>query len=206
MTRRRNKNAQFGSKPESVSGRSLFTAGAAAVTTTTLSPASFSRALAIADVYQFYRFTKADLIVIPQDTNMVVGYAPGAAFDTPPTLASQILEFPQALYHGSAKFMDSRLRVSRKELLGDSQIPWFKTIPGTPATQFEIQGNFYVLAGATAGLFYIEWTVEFQSWNLAANSPMYKQPTAMIKSLEKRSENPSDEVVIAGVTYKKAQA
>jgi hypothetical protein len=204
---RRSKKSSNGSKPESVSGRTLFTIAATTASTISLSPASFPRALAISDVYQFYRFTKANLMVIPQDTNITAGYAPGAVFDTPPSVSSQVLELPQAVFHGSGKFNDTWLRVPRKELLSDAQIPWFKTIPGTPATQFEIQGNFYIVSGATSGLYMIEWTVEFQSWNLAANSPLSIVPKVEDKAQQvKNSGNPTDSLVIGGVTYKKSQA
>ncbi len=205
MPRGRNRNKQLGSKPESVSGRTLFTFAQNVVTVTSLSPASFPRALAIADVYQFYRFTKADLIIPPVSTQVTAGYAPGAAFDGVPTTAGQIVEFPQALYHGSSKTTDSRLHVPRRELLGDSQLPWFKTIAGTPDAQFEIQGNFYCLPAVSGAVGYIEWTVEFQSWNLAAQSPLYVQPLIK-KPQEKRYENNSDELIVAGVTYRKALA
>lgn len=199
-----------GSRPEKVSGRSLFT-----FTTTgsiVISPAAFSRALAIADVFQFYRFTKLRIKNIPTGVACTYGYAPGALFDTPPTLASQVTELPYAVNHGLEKTTDTILNIPRKELLGDSQIKWFKTIPGSPASQFEIQGNVYVVVPVTGVIMEVEYEVEFQSWNLAANSPKPNLPSA---DLPPASSLPTpgdvvwkntDSFSIGGVTYKKSLA
>ncbi len=202
-----------GARTEKVSGRSLFTF--AATGSIVISPAAFSRAAAIADVFQFYRFTKLRIKNIPTGIQNTFGYAPGAAFDTPPTLASQVTELPIAVNHGASKTTDTILNVPRKELLGDSQIPWFKTIPGTPATQFEIQGNVYVVPGATGIIMELEYEVEFQSWNLAANSPFLKSNASPEPDPSSRSRLPTPGDVVwknpeyfsvGGVTYKKSQA
>lgn len=209
-----NRNMQssrvVGARPEKVSGRSLFTYAAASVTT--ISPASFARALAIADVFQFYRFTKLRVKNIPTGIQSTFGYAPGAAFDAVPNLASQVTELPIAVNHGAAKSTDTILNVPRKELMGDSQIPWFKTIPGSPATQFEIQGNLYVVPAATGIILEIEWECEFQSWNLAANSPKSNLPGETLP-LSPCLPTPGDVIwknhdsfTVGGVTYKKSNA
>jgi len=199
-----------GSRPEKVSGRTLFS-----FTTTgsiVISPAAFARALAIADVFQFYRFTKLRIKNIPTGVASTFGYAPGAVFDTPPTLASQVTELPYAVNHGDAKTTDTILNIPRRELLGDSQIKWFKTIPGSPATQFEIQGNVYVVVPVTGVILEVEYEVEFQSWNLAANSPKFNLPEPDLPPAS-RLPTPGDVVwknhdsfSVGGVTYKKSLA
>ena len=176
------KAGALGSRVEIVSGRTNVNYAATTSATLPIYPASFARCLAMADVFQFYRFTKLRVMVIPVDNSVVIGYAPGAAFDTPPTTFASIIELPVAKYHGSAKFMETIMDVPRRELIRDSQLPWFKTVVGTPATQFEIQGNLYVSTGggANGGILVIEWTCEFQSWNLAGQSPMLLVPSGSV--------------------------
>ena len=190
MGKRRAMKSTAGSNPEVISGRSVIFFAASSSNIVQISPNSvFPRAAAIADVFQFYRFTKLKVTVIPTDTQVVIGYAPGAAFDTAPTTGPAIIELPIAVWHGAAKFGETRMMVPRKELIPDAQIPWFKTVPGTPATQFEIQGNLYNAtgAGANGGTIVIDYTVEFQSWNLAAQSPFYRAPKEPIDNSEKTS-------------------
>ncbi len=210
--KRGNKNSKGspGSRVEVVSGRSNFNYGASTSNVLAITPATFSRAAAIADVFQFYRFTKLRVITIPSDNSVVSGYAPGAAFDTPPTTFASVIELPVAKYHGAAKFYETIMDVSRAELLRDAQLPWFKTIAGTPAVQFETQGNLYIItgAGATGGIIVVEWTCEFQSWNLAGQSPFPKVPGTLVKdpTTPDASKGMSDCLVVAGVTYRKSSA
>jgi len=216
----------LGARVEVVSGRTLFTLAGGAATTIAVSPASFSRCLAIADVFQFYRFTDLKLVIIPNDAAVTAGFAPGAAFDTPPATAGTILELPLAVSHGFVKSVDTVLHVPRSELLRDTQIQWYKTIAGTPAVQFETQGNFYVVApGAAGSTHYIEWTCEFQSWNLAAQSPLFLKPSIPAEERSKdivsvskiadddlksgssaRTTVTETSIVINGVSYKKSGA
>ncbi len=194
----------MGSRVETVSGRTNINFGAGA-STINLTPAFFNRCLVMADVFQFFRFTKMRVIVPPTGTTTVVGYAPGALFDTPPTTNAQIIELPQAIWSSGNKTVDTILDVPRSELLKDSQIPWFKTIAGTPAAQFEIQGNLYVFAGANGVALVVEWTCEFQSWNSTTQSPF-----VLLNKDSKRAgdseERISDTLVVGGVTYRKSSA
>ncbi len=204
--RSRNRGGPLGTRVEVVSGRTNLNYAATTAATIAIQPSSFSRCLAMADVFQFYRFTKIDVQIVPVDNSVVIGYAPGALFDTPPTTAASIIELPLAVYHGAAKFNDTHLRVPRSELVQDAQISWFKTIVGTPAAQFETQGNLYLSTGggANGGILVIEWTCEFQSWNLAGQSPMVPKPLG--KKEPCCSDGISDAVVIGGVTYRKSSA
>lgn len=210
MGKRRSTKAATGSKPEVVSGRSVVLWANNSSNTIQISPNSlFPRAAAIADIFQFYRFTKLKVTVIPTDTFVVIGYAPGAGFDTPPTSGVNIIELPIAAWHGAAKFYETTMIVPRRELIPDAQIPWFKTVVGTPATQFEIQGNLYssVGAGATGGTVVIDYTIEFQSWNLAAQSPFYRSVKDVSDNSEKTSSPADREVVlVGGQTFKLIKA
>lgn len=197
------------SRAEVICGRTVFNFGAVAASIA-ISPAAFARALAIADVFQYYRFTKLRVRAIPVTGGFqaVVGYAPGT-IDNPPNTISAIAELPYALYHGSAKTTDTILDIPRSELCGDSTIKWYKTIPGTPATDFEIQGNLYysILVGGTL---VIDYTVEFQSWNLAGNTPKVSIPTPVSglvneKVDEAKGASSTDVLIVGGVTYRKSQ-
>ncbi len=211
-----------GQNVETVSGRTLFTI--TTPTTTPISPASFSRAAAMADVFQFYRFVDLKVILVPGTTALVVGFAPGSGFDTPPTTNAAIVELPLASYLSGSRTVDMLLHIPRKELLKDAQLPWFKTIAGTPDTQFEVQGNLYSNSGS--GVFIVEWKCEFQSWNLAAQSPFLKSPVSNRIGLNNLNSRPkqllygqatsdhgvSDSnankefVVVDGMTYYKSSA
>lgn len=213
-----------GSNIETVSGRTLVSVTGAV--TTPISPASFPRAAAMADVFQFYRFVDLKITILPGSTGgHATGFAPGSGFDTSPSATSQILELPFAAISPAVKTVDTVFRVPRKELLRDVQLPWFKTIAGTPDSQFEVQGNLYSVS--TAGLFIVDWTVEFQSWNLAGQSPLLKAPLSSslgknkatsAKPLVLRSSDScgdsgtssnganSSVVVIDGMTYYKSSA
>ncbi len=197
--RNRNKTSPVGARVEVVSGRTNFNYAATTSTSIAIQPSSFARCLAMADVFQFYRFTHIRVQVVPADNSVVVGFAPGALFDTPPTTAASIIELPLAIYHGSGKFTDTYLNVPRSELINDAQITWFKTIAGTPAAQFETQGNLYISTGggANGGILVIEWTCEFQSWNLAGQSPL----NLLSPKIDSKAS-----IVVEGRTYKLSEA
>lgn len=213
MGRRSRKNRKMGSSASSggnnsdsievFSGRQLFnTASANTVTTVNIAPSTFTRALAVADIFQFYRFTKIKVIQPAVSVSgstasaaIVHGYAPGSEFDSPPTTIAQIVELPRVLYHGLAKTVDDSLSLGRKDLLSHAQIPWFKTIVGTEDPQFEIQGNLYNVATQGTMSYIIEYTVEFQSPNLAAQSPLERylvKQQALLRSSDPVTAPPSN--------------
>jgi hypothetical protein len=198
----KNPGNSLGSKVESVSGRTLFTltVGSAAIP---VSPASFPRCLAMADVFNLYRFTRIKFHIIP-DASAAVGYSNGE-FDTPPSTVGQIMELPYAGLCSAKQTTPVSVQVPRSELIGDSTLKWYKTIVGTPAVGFEIQGNLFYLTSTTFFLV-VEWTCEFTQWNLAANSPMSKVPSLRDVDNAEKNENSPDSLVIGGVTYKKSQA
>ncbi len=209
--RNRKRNNPPGTRVEVVSGRTLVPTVLSSSSALNVAPvANFPRLFALADLFQFYRFTHIRAYCMPGEVQMALGYAPGALFDTPPTTIAGILELPIAVAHGAFKTTDTVMTVSRKELVEDGQLKWYKTIPGTPAVQFEVQGNIYWVAGAgaTAPNFVVEWTCELQSWNLAAQSPMIKSPQLKLTEDPKSSDNEKnhDLMVVGGVTYKRCSA
>lgn len=195
------------SRAEVICGRSLLNLGAGSASIA-ISPAVFARVAAIADVFQYYRFTRLRVRAVPTASfNAVVGYAPGT-IDNPPNTTSAIIELPYAMFHGSAKTTDTILDIPRSELLNDSLIKWYKTIVGTPAAEFEIQGNlYYTITGG--GTLVFDYTVEFQSWNLAGNTPKVPGPPVSglmnEKSDDSKSGSSDDVLIVRGVTYRKSQ-
>lgn len=206
MGRRSRKMPQKANKNDSdsievFSGRQLFnTSGTInTVSTINISPASFTRALAVADIFQFYRFTRIKVIQPPvafNNTNVtaaiVHAYAPGSGFDTAPTTYAQLVELPKMLYHGQSKTIETNMTLNRQDLLKHVQLPWFKTIAGSPDAQFEIQGNLYNIAIYTTQSFIVEYTVEFQSPNLAGQSPLERLLVKQQCQDPQAHSNPSD--------------
>jgi len=172
----------LGSKIETVSGRSFvnFLYGTGNNAVVPLIPATFPRALAMADVFEFYRFTSIKMDCIPGAAAgaYALGYS-NQTFDTAPTTVSGVIELPQAVWQVSdSSVYRAPLTLGRKELVDDSPLKWYKTIAGSPDDLFEVQGNFYFAFNGGPDLtFYTvcEWTVEFSQWNLAAQSPKYEQ-------------------------------
>ncbi len=170
-------------KVETICGRSYFTPFAASSSAIIpLQPSSFARALAVGDVFEFYRFTSVKVEIAPMpdistSTDFAVGYS-NQTFDTAPTSVAEVIELPIAKLQVRGSTVYRVLELSRQELLSDGPLKWYKTIVGTPSALFETQGNIYIAAlGATSvGSLVVEWTVEFSQWNLAAQSPFAKVP------------------------------
>ena len=80
-----------GARIEEISGRSLFPShdNTQGSIFSVLNNIVFPRAAAVADVFQYYRFTKLDIELKPIGTTYALGYANGAAFDTPPIVTGK---------------------------------------------------------------------------------------------------------------------
>jgi hypothetical protein len=168
-----NKKMMSPARVERVAGRTLVQVLSSATSgVASISPATFPRCLAMADVFEFYRFTKLQVQLYPQAAaDYVVGYT-NQGFDTPPTTLAGVIELPYARLMSNDTSIPLYLNIGRSELLSDGNLKWYKTILGTPATQFEVQGNLYVAASTAIALsVVVEWEVEFSQWNLAAQSP-----------------------------------
>ncbi len=166
-----NKNQKVLS-PERICGRTYVSALAAASSgLIPLQPSPFPRALAVADVFEFYRFTSVKVILHPQGAEYAVGYS-NQTFDTAPTTLAGVLELPVAARQVQNSSVFKELNLGRQELLSNGPLKWYKTVVGTPDALFETQGNLYIAAGSSQTLnLVIEWEVEFSQWNLAAQSP-----------------------------------
>lgn len=187
---RQNSAGPPGERLEVVSGHQLFintTNGS--VVTIPLVPTAFTRAAAIADNFQYYRFTKVKIVVLPsiepvssgvQGTNsMAVGYLPGRDPDNALTTEAAVLALPFTTYYSNGSTVPTSLTIPKKELVQNTPLKWWKTIVGNPDAEFEQQGNiytFYALNGAPSvavGVnFYIHYTMELQGWVLASNTPL----------------------------------
>jgi hypothetical protein len=125
----------------------------------------------MADVFELYRFTKARIVLLPSACEFAVGFM-SSFTDTNPNTVGGIMELPCAQMLSAAETMRREINLTRQELIGDNYLKWWKTIPGTPADQFEIQGRLYFAAtGTFTSTMYVEWEIEFSQWCLAAQSP-----------------------------------
>lgn len=183
------KSSPTGERGETISGQQLFinTTGGSAVPVP-VAPSSFTRALAIADNYQYYRFTRLKIEILPslEDqasgaqvyASMAAGYNPGSAPDTPPATEAAVLALPYAVFLSQGSTVPRRVTIPRRELVGNGPLKWYKTIASTQDAAFEIQGIVYTFASASGTIsngvnFMIHYTVEFQAWALAGNTPLF---------------------------------
>lgn len=161
----------------------------AGLTTVVLQPATFVRALALADSFAYYRFTHVKMTIHPNvyaaidaQSQITAGYLPGVAPDTPPANDNSVYQLSKHAKHTLGKTVPTSMTVTASDLVGDAQIKWFKTIVGTPAAQFEVQGNFFFYVtpfGAAAGSMTtwnvtFDYVLEFQNFVVPANTPFLK--------------------------------
>jgi hypothetical protein len=178
---------QAGSKIIMIVGHELFTITSLTLTQRVLVPFSFTRALAVADAYSYYRFKKVKLTVHPselatasgtsQEPTLAVGFSPGPAPDTPPASQNDVYNLSRSIFVGSAMTMPTAMTLKPKDLLVDSPIKWYKTLSGTPDTQWEQQGVFYFFPGITSGsaVAYnvtVDYEVEFQGLMVPTSTPV----------------------------------
>ncbi len=230
---RRNGNAA-GQKWETISGQQLFISTTnGALTQVPVAPSSFTRVLAIADSFSYYRFTKIKIEMLPsyEDAatgtqtfaSLALGYLPGVAPDTPPANEASVLALPYANFLSQGSTVPRRITIPKRELVGDGQLKWYKTIAGAADSQFETQGIIYGWAAAagslTTGLnWMVHYTCQLQGWILAANTPfvvpkdvskiddhtkmLIARQKARASSTDPGKSPPSNEILdIAGVRY-----
>ncbi len=183
---RRNGSAA-GQKWETISGQQLFISTSNGVLTQVpVAPSSFTRVLAIADSFSYYRFTKIKIEMLPslEDAgsgtqvyvSLALGYLPGVAPDTPPANEASVLALPYANFLSQGSAVPRRITIPRRELVGDGQLKWYKTIAGAADSQFETQGIIYGWAAGSTITNGVNWmvhyTCELQGWILAGNTPL----------------------------------
>ncbi len=220
--RRRSKNRRVRTSPgeriEIVEGQQLFISTTnGSVNTVPIAPSSFTRVAAIADNFQFYRATKIRVKVFPTLENsssgtenngsLAVGYLPGTAPDTPPANEPSVLSLPYVTFMSNGQTVPSWLSIPRRELVANGILKWYKTIAGTPADQFETQGNLYSFGSwpntPTVGInFMIYYRFELQAWALAGNTPLVYVPKDVSKLrdhvLEKEALKQASKAVTSG--------
>ncbi len=166
-----------GNKIEVVCGTEHFDITATGLTQRVLVPFNFTRALAIADNFAYYRFRKVHVEIHPgRNSNgdgVAVAYLPGVAPDTVPASLNAVMNLPYSKFHSDTKTVETYIKLGRSELIGDAPTKWFKTIAGTPDSQWEQQGGFYIWSDDPTPEFEItfRYEVELQGWVLAANTP-----------------------------------
>lgn len=167
---------------EIIAGRTLFspTPDAGSITAIPLYPTSFPRCLAIADNFEYYRFTKLRVIHYPaayltNGTDTYLAYSNGT-YDTPPGTFAAMAELPFFDLNTEFTSIITGFTVNRQELLSDVPLKWFKTVPGSQDVPLEVQGNLYYGLGgvgfSTQIDFVVEWICELSQWNLVGQSPM----------------------------------
>ncbi len=157
------------------------------LTQVVLIPFNFTRALAMADNFQFYRFRRIKCTILPSNNgtslsatipqSIAMGYAPGPAPDTPPARQNDVVNLNRSSFMGRAATVPVKLQLGPKELIGDTPIKWYKTIAGAPDVQWEQQGVVYFYSAAATGastLFDIMWDyeIEFQGLMVATSTPL----------------------------------
>ncbi len=230
---RRNAGAS-GQKWETISGQQLFISTTNnALTQVPVAPSSFTRVLAIADSFSFYRFTKIKIEMLPsledaasgtqQYASLALGYLPGVAPDTPPANEASVLALPYANFLSQGSTVPRRITIPKRELVGDGQLKWYKTIAGAADSQFETQGIIYGWASSNAGSitsgvnWMVHYTCQLQGWILAGNTPMIvpkdcskvidhsnllvSKHKAKARELDNSKIAPNDIIDIAGVRY-----
>ncbi len=222
MTRSRNRSRLTGKDPvERVPFRlySNFTVtsvvfATATVNTISVTPAMEARLAAIADVYQYYRFTELSVSLTPHIDNVSagdvatsVGYLPRIP-DTAPTNHVQIQAMPASAYKGMGQTMPAKMRVPRNVLLGDSPLAWYQSVAGTQDAQWETQGQIFI--GGTASqnpstaVFYVEGVCEFKGRSFATQTPL--KPLMVSNKFKPTTSDSPREVVIGGESFKIVKA
>ncbi len=205
MTRKRRNRKGLtnaaGSAITKVEGHELVAIASTSLTQRVVVPFSFTRALAIADNYSFYRFRKMNVTVHPSELattsgtsvepTMCVGFSPGVAPDTPPASQNDVYNLSRSIFIGSAMTRPTTMKLSMKDLMADSPIKWYKTIAGTPDAQWEQQGVIYFFPGVTSGTAVpyqvtFDYEIEFQGLMVASSTPVKpigppSAPTSLIQ-------------------------
>ncbi len=189
------------------------------ITSDNLSPAIDVRLNAIADVFQYYRFTQLKVSLMPYDdgTNEATvssGYIPRVP-NTAPTTHNQIMNLPGSVFKGFGQTIPASYRLGKSVLIADAPLKWYQTIVGTEDTQWEIQGVLYHASnGKTASspfVYIVEGVCEFKGRSAASQTPMFlqpKTPTVVKSSFPSipAQDNAPPEIVVGGQKFKMVSA
>ncbi len=191
---------------------------APSIVTTNISPLFDSRLTAIAEVFQFYRFSELKVSALPNinevsadDAAVSVGYCPRVP-NTAPTTHNQILNLPGSAYKGLGQVMPASFRLGKSILLGDAPLKWFQSVAGTEDTQWEIQGVVYLGGTGTNNpvtvVYMIEGVCEFKGRTNASLTPMFglELPSKSSGDEKSTSHGQTEVVLVGGQTFKLVKA
>lgn len=147
--------------------------------------------LAIADVYQFYRFSSLSYRLMPAQGSMLPAGAQTAVFipgvvDTPS--GGQQSSLAQLRHHVTLTprcTVPTRwARLPRSVLM--SYQPWFKTIAGTPSADTEYQGKLFIAGNGTDSFHCeIKGVCEFRQLVVAGMTPMLSYDQRMLREKQR---------------------
>lgn len=130
-----------------------------------------SRANALADAFNLYRFTRITLKWCYPTTDSVVACLMGTT-DTFPTTISNAIQCEYSAHGSLGQTTVSSLAIPRSFLL-KTPAQWYKTEPGTPDPDFEVQGNIFVVTPSVATIrIFAEYEIEFSDWAPTGSTPM----------------------------------
>lgn len=190
------------------------TLSAPTVSAIDLAPAIDTRLAAIADAFQWYRFSKLMVTLLPattatNDTDASVGYIPRIP-NSAPTLHSELVSLPASAVKGRGQSVPAKMLVSRAILFGDAPIKWYQTKVGTEDAQWEVQGQYIFAANVvsaavlTSQVYTVEGVCDFKGRSALTQTPLYKQPKPLPLATQKESSIPS--IVVGDAVYKLASA
>lgn len=166
----------IGRQVESLSGNIILLVASTTSTNFVLQPSDSnwgSRLNSLADSFQLYRFTHLRLRWIEGASNTVVSVSMGTT-DTFPTSNVLNSQFEYSELNSASQTTPTVLVVPRSYLLA-SPISWYKSVPGTPTSDFEIQGNiFFTCGSAQSSNIWVSYTIEFTDWAPTTSTPMPK--------------------------------
>lgn len=179
-------------------------------------PSLDSRLNAIAAVYQWYRFIKLKVHLLPtlaaNDVLATVGYLPRQP-NTTPVSHNELCQMPASTTKSWSQQVKSTMIINQDIMIGDTNLKWYQTELGTEDTQFEIQGVLYFAGTANVNpsntIVIIEGTCEFKGRANTLQSPLMVSPSPKLLSnvpLDEKKNEESDAVVISGVTYYRSRA
>jgi hypothetical protein len=170
-------NSQRHDRVESIVFHDLIrTTLSAGVGGATIVPTQFNTITTVSDAFALYRFSRLEFRLIPDGARtqtQVAGYYPGTT-DTLPSTQPQVAETLSSCVLGATQTIPSEwVRLNASDLKG--YLPWYKTKVGTPANEFEIQGNVYTVgSGSESYCLEIRGICELKNQLSVSQTPMVR--------------------------------
>lgn len=195
------------------------TGGALALNLSTLS-SNIPRFAELMESYQFYRFKKIQIKMLPQSINadsagtvtLALSYSPGDPTGSSSQTTASTLSFPNSIFMNSKITMPQILSLNTSILLRDGQSKWYRTQPSAAVESWEEnQGEFlFNLSAAATGtqtfyghMFYVlELAAQVAPNNIPMEPPITDHFVSFISKrleklghlkIDKRGSNLSDD-------------